>query len=733
MINYLKENKFFILGIAAALLVAFFIIGTRMMIESDNKSYDIVLDYDELVKMAEQSEHPVSWWLEKFKTEVGVNKVGLSEENIMSLMENEKIPVSGDLMGLITREAGWEDNYPVAVVEAIYKRGFDQFDVLVEIDQEKAGDFVIDALNERIRNDRFIAINQDGRYFALIDGTADVTLYSEKYKEMNSKNVGFMEKIDLKGSKIMYISLGFLPEKVDIIKKAGMEIVPRTLSYNNWNDEKFAEAVVNEYNKYSIEPKYIIVGGEAIIGYDEGLSFSENYLKKNNIGIGLIENTTQLQNIMQFGVEEISKNNNYNTVRVFSVWNYIQNRYQYYGYPGAEEIENTLFRAVTERNIRVIYFKPIMEFKDLHTYVTDPDVYTGMFSNLKERLEDHNLIMDDGSIMPDYNISSAFKIAIGIGVVLGAILLLNAFVGINRRVNMVLTLISVLAVFPMFFVLGGWYELFISLFAAIIFGCLSITLYTRMCISLADKYGHLNNTFRIIQIATGVLICSVLVALVGGIITAAPISSVNYMLEINIFRGVKVAQLLPIAYFPIAYLAYFGFGANKEQAGRLELLDIREMLNTSIKLWMIIIALFFGAIGAYYIIRTGHDSSIQVSSFEMVFRNKLEDVLLARPRTKEFLFAFPAIMLMVYASIKGLRIWTILFGVSGVLGVTSVINTFMHIRTPLYLGFIRTGYSLLFGIIIGAIGILAFDILYKFYLSNIKNRLESKGDRLEQE
>src|SRR5665648_880358 len=155
--------------------------------------------------------------------------------------------------------------------------------------------------------------------------------------------------------------------------------------------------------------------------------------------------------------------------------------------------------------------------------------------------------------------------------------------------------------------------------------------------------------------------------------TAAQISSVNFMLEINTFRGVKAAQLLPIAYFAIAYLSYYGFGNSKEKPGKLEFLDIKDMINTNVKIWMILLAAVLGAVGAYYIIRTGHDSSIQVSSYEMLFRNKLEDYLIARPRTKEFLFAFPAIMLMVYTSIKGFKLWPLIFELSGVIGVTSVL------------------------------------------------------------
>jgi hypothetical protein len=198
--------------------------------------------------------------------------------------------------------------------------------------------------------------------------------------------------------------------------------------------------------------------------------------------------------------------------------------------------------------------------------------------------------------------------------------------------------------------------------------------------------------------------------------TAAPLSSVRFMLEIDIFRGVKLAQLLPLMFFIAAYLAYYGLGESKKYPGKLEYHDLKDMMNASIKVWMVLLGMVLLVVGYYYIERTGHDSSIEVSNIEMIFRNMLEDDLIARPRNKEFLFAFPAVMMVVYTSIRKFKLWPILFGLASVIGMTSVNNTFMHIRTPLFLGFARTGYSLLFGIVVGIVGILIFEaghIVYK--------------------
>jgi hypothetical protein len=107
-------------------------------------------------------------------------------------------------------------------------------------------------------------------------------------------------------------------------------------------------------------------------------------------------------------------------------------------------------------------------------------------------------------------------------------------------------------------------------------------------------------------------------------------------------------------------------------------------------------------------------------------RNALENALLARPRTKEFLAAFPGIMLAVYCAVRRMPFFTALFGLAGTIGMTSICNTFMHIRTPLYLGFVRTGYSLLFGIVVGFALMVGLEILYHLYHRFLKKYVDAE-------
>jgi len=233
----LKENKILLLIICLALIVSFIVIGGRMEIENNNKSYDIILDYNEIEAMAAQSEHDISWWLKQFK-EMGINKVGLSEENMFSLIDGTDMPVSATVMDIVMKDANWEAMYPDYFMSALNNKKFDKYDLLIEAASKEAYNFVSDAMVERYQPDKYLLVPDENGGYIVLDGNAKQTLYTEKYKYLNSIKKGFIEKDEIVSSKLMYLNLGMQDSKVQIIKDAGMVIIPRTGSYEGWNDTK---------------------------------------------------------------------------------------------------------------------------------------------------------------------------------------------------------------------------------------------------------------------------------------------------------------------------------------------------------------------------------------------------------------------------------------------------------------------------------------------------------------
>lgn len=728
MKQYIKTNRILLALLAAAVALSAVLLAARWRAESNNTVYDIVLDYTELELLAEQSEHDVSWWLEQFR-DMGITQVGLTEESLSTLMENSPLAVTATMMDEIIQDSDWAENYPAAFVQAIEGYGYDRFDVLVQVVGREAAGFVVDAVERRFHSEDVVLLDQGEEVFILLNGTVNDTLYSASNSYYTTLNKGFTTRREIEASKLMYVSLGLMPEKVEAIQALGMRIVPRTLCYNGRNDTRYAQAVVEGYERYGIVPDYIIAGGEAVVGYDDREdAFALNYIRENDITVGLIETNVQRENIMQSGVEDIARATDYQMVRVFSVWDYIQFRYAYYGYQGAEEIENTLYRAIVERNIRVIYFKPIKLHDDRFAYVTDPQVYREMFASLDQRLAAHGITRGRASVLENIQIPPLALLGLGLGAGVGGALLPAVCLPMKRKWTLLLAAAAGVCVAGAWFVAPNTFRLLASFASAVVFACLASAFYLQCAKRTGQSLEPDAGLLRILPRSALILIGSVLIALCGAMMTAAPLSSTDFMLELGIFRGVKAAQLIPLAFYCVAFLAYYGLFERDRQGNTLRVRDVVGALRWTIPVWALILLAAVGVVGYYYLARTGHETDVAVSSLEIILRNDLENLLLARPRTKEFLVAFPCVMLAAYCAVRRLPFWTALFGLAGAIGMTSVCNTFMHIRTPLYLGFVRTAYALALGLALGVVYTGCFELIWR-----VCRRVRQKYTEAEQE
>jgi hypothetical protein len=185
----------------------------------------------------------------------------------------------------------------------------------------------------------------------------------------------------------------------------------------------------------------------------------------------------------------------------------------------------------------------------------------------------------------------------------------------------------------------------------------------------------------------------------------------------DIFRGVKFSQIIPIFSMAIFYVLFI-YLREKESILQIS----KNIIMKDIKVLYVLIGGALGLLGYIYISRTGHESNIQPMEIELIARNFFERALLARPRTKEFLIGFPSVFIFVYLVNKGYRLIAGIFSIGAVIGFSSMINTFSHIRTPLYLSTIRSGYGLFLGILIGATSSIVLEFLTHFYRKHKENK-----------
>ncbi len=197
----------------------------------------------------------------------------------------------------------------------------------------------------------------------------------------------------------------------------------------------------------------------------------------------------------------------------------------------------------------------------------------------------------------------------------------------------------------------------------------------------------------------------------GGLLVAACLTSDAYLMKVAQFRGVKLAQLLPLLIIAAVFAgrsmrSYWEVKTELgETRGELPALaaGLREALGHVVRYWHVIAAVFGLGILAILMLRSGNEPAVGVSGLEMQLRALLDQVLLVRPRSKEIFFAHPIMIVALILIAAGLRrgMWVAL--AAGAIGQISILNTFCHLHTPLLVSLLRVGHGLWLGVLGGLV------------------------------
>lgn len=713
----LKIDKIVLVLILLSLLIGIYTIYQRVEIEKQYKTAEIILDYNEMKKFADSSDEDLDWWLKEFK-KYGAQSVSIQEETVKRLIEEGK-PLKAEMVSELKKNYNWQNDYNEQISSMIIDGDIKNNDVILTTSEETIFNYLDSGLTERYSTEFFDTYYLDNDYYIVLKGTNEDIYYTEIQRVINLEGKGVYESKKVVDSRLLNIAVGYDDDKINLIKTSGLDVILRPINFPTYN-EKLADVYKSANEKYALEPRIYIFHGKEIIGYPENEQSFLDYIKENNITIALIESSTQREHLDGLGLDKLVEDSGYSAMRMFTMWDFIRERNKFYNYEGAEEIENTMFRAITERNIRAIYFKPFFDGEKSNKYLIDSEEYERTFKSLENRLNEHNIKLGKAEAIDEFHVGSKRLAALSFGITLAAVLLFKKMFNIKSTKVNYLYLFAVPAAFiPI--VARGIAEKGFSFAAAVIFSGLGIYFFMIQIKKVyveRKKYSLINIMSYSILLLTG----AVIISLMGAVFVDAMLADVKYFLEMDIFRGVKFAQILPFGIFLCMFIVYF---MNKEEEDSLKgvVKTSIRFLNKDIKIYYGIIVGIIGAAAYIYISRTGHETNVQPSSIEMITRNFMEYVLLARPRTKEFLIAFPAIFAAVYAANKKSEFFTGVFMLAAAIGTSSVINTFSHLRTPIYLSLARTVIALGFGIVIGIIAVIIIDIFYKIY-SRLQERFK---------
>lgn len=185
------------------------------------------------------------------------------------------------------------------------------------------------------------------------------------------------------------------------------------------------------------------------------------------------------------------------------------------------------------------------------------------------------------------------------------------------------------------------------------------------------------------------VLSGVFIAVASGLTIAALFGSPWYMLRMGAFSGVKATLLLP----PVLVLLH-------DLKKRIHPESLSGVLSRP-PVWGEL-ALIGGLILAagVMVLRSGNVSF--VPGWEVRFREFLEQLLIARPRTKEIFAGYPALVL--WFAVRRMDIWPgyrEVFRVGATLAFSSVVNSFCHFHTHIYFILLRVFNGLWTGLLVG--------------------------------
>ncbi len=436
--------------------------------------------------------------------------------------------------------------------------------------------------------------------------------------------------------------------------------------------------------------KSVIFSGDEVAGFPGDIKNNASFINEAGIRYGMIEPFIADQD----GSREFADVAPDNVVRVHSIQQDEMEEYD------VDRIVNRYIRAAKDRNVKYLYMRgfPISR--------TDNDL-AGMQKSLIEgistELETDGYIT--GGVKPLVQTDLA-KWRIG-SIVLAIVFLLYLFTEklfVSKRRNLIFGLIT-----AGFLVFSG---ILVSIAPENIFR-------QYLALGLAVLAPSISS-FYIVDILEGKPFLKIMqaigITLAGSLFLNIILAKTEFYNQIESFRGVKVAFLMPLIFTVIYYL--INEYNIKSPADLIK--ESKKFLDLIIRFKHILLAGFvlFGLI--IYVGRTGNIPLIPVPAWEIVIRDLLEELLVVRPRFKEFLFGHPFLFLLPviykYFSYK-------LLGFIGVImatiGQITIVNSFSHLHTPLVVSLIRTwhGYWLALpaAIVIGLVFYI-IDRLFVYYV-----------------
>ena len=696
-----RYNPVLVAIILVGLVCALWVNWNRHIIEQRNNSVEMAMEYENLRKLAALEGLPEEVVVKQFQ-DAGINSLMVFDTTLerLSKMGAIKLATGSELRQakILGNDAGIFASVNNIEENAVY---------IAEGNDKAAFEEVWEDLRTRYGTDRAKMVSTAP---SIIEALGSTHLVAED---------------DFKTPRgILQVPLGLSSSEMRKVKDYGFNVIVRPQNFVNVTEEKI-DSVFNRIAKSGVEVNAYMPAGREVVGYPDKI----DYMAKKLDGRKLImlEHYTQLQFAKIDGLVSLAEAINYKAARSYVIDSLEQKKIT---------VGEGLRRwALTdeERNVRVNYIRPyLMPQNGQDLLAMNLQYVKDIVKNVKARgfeIGEAGLFEAEESTVKNGYTGSYFPnkiafIVIGLAIVAGAVIYLAQVVELSNSKQLLLWgVLSALVTVVLLSGRGLVMRQALAFGAAVFFPVLSM----NVILDIWDRCKESSaSAWKVIFSATWQLALAVLMSLVGGMYLAAILADSRFLLEIDIYRGVKLTFIMPLVLMTILYVKRYDMLGVAGCGLKAAIAKVNELLNKPITFKHVALFGVLGIILLYFVARSGHSAGVPVAAIEVKMRLFLEQLMYARPRQKEFMIGHPAFFLAAYAAYhKAPRLIQYALTCGAVIGQASLVQTFCHMRTPVFMSTIRAfdGYAMgaVIGIILVAVVAVAMPLLLKLqrrYLSN---------------
>ena len=521
--------------------------------------------------------------------------------------------------------------------------------------------------------------NKEGQiYFSEMKHHLHLIYGQDKVREFSAGNVETLE-IDGNYSKFMTVPLGIFKETVKKVAAQDFYVVLRPANIPHPSKEfidSFFEAV-DSSDKVSA----VLFQGKEALGYKDQLDYVSSEMNRRHLPLVMIEAQNQLGFEPQEGLLDLAKKSDYNLVRLYAMSKDELIKIN------QKEAASRFYISDIERNIRMNLFP---SYKFAAHGLTLSETNASYIQDVKNRLENHGFTVGKASVMSPYFPSPLLRSMAIIGATSLVVLTLLLILPGLKPWILGIEAVGVIGALGLYWLLHlNLVVQLLALGAAVCTPVVVVTLFLNYCIKRKDMAFAQVGWSRLFVESITILWGAGILSLIGAAFVSGLLGDIRYLLEMEIFRGVKATFVLPLVLISLVYIQKFPFFGKTIASDRDFVSFVRKFCHVQIKLGLLVGLGILAIVGFVFIGRSGNNGA-PVPQFEIALRRFLEDVMYARPREKEFLFGHPAILVSLAALYrKWPQILHYFLIVAVTIGQGSMVETFAHMRSPYILSLIR--------------------------------------------